>query len=70
MGGLPYVIYDTKRVRIRPKIDGAQAITLLVVQWANVAREEARQVLNEIDFTLIWTALQISVGGMFSMNWN
>ena len=31
-------------------IDGALAMTMLVVQWANVAGEEARQVLDEIDF--------------------
>ena len=30
--------------------DGAQVTTLLGVQGANVAGEEARQVLNEIDF--------------------
>jgi len=27
------------------------AMTLLAVQWANVAGEEARQVLNELDFS-------------------
>ena len=31
--------------------DGAQVTTLLGVQGANVAGEEARQVLNEVEFT-------------------
>ena len=32
-------------------IYGAMAMTMLAVQWANVAGEEARHVLSDIDFT-------------------
>ena len=41
-------------------IDGEPAMTLLVVQGANVAGEEERQVLNETDFTCVISGLQIS----------
>ena len=46
-------IYDTHSVRISPRliqIDEKPAMTLLAVQRANVAGEEARQVLNS-DFS-------------------
>ena len=53
MGGSPLFIYDTHSVRISPRliqIDEKPAMTLLAVQRANVAGEEARQVLNS-DFS-------------------
>ena len=49
MGGSPLFIYHTHSVRISPRliqIDEKPAMTLLAVQRANVAGEEARQVLN------------------------
>ena len=54
MEGLPWVIYDTHRVRLSPRtkrIDEMSAMTLFAVQFANVAGEEASQVLNIIDFS-------------------
>ena len=53
MGGSPLFIYDTHSVRISPRliqIDEKPAMTLLAVQRANVAGEEARQELNS-DFS-------------------
>ena len=43
-------------------IYGAMAMTMLAVQWANVAGEEARQVLNEIDFSMYneWNTYKLS----------
>ena len=53
---LPRDIYDSQGLDFawdQFELIGPSVITLWVVQWANVAGEEARQVLNEVEFNII-----------------